>query len=199
MSESIENTEFLIIGAGPAGQKAAIQAAKAGRSVILVEREQKPGGACVTRGTIPSKTLHETASAFLRIGRVNPDIFSSENARRLPMQSMMARVNEVVEAHQAFMSDQLARNTIEFIHGRASFTSPSTVRVESPGRRIRNISAEYIIIATGSKPRDPDDIVIDHENILDSDSILSLAYLPKSLTVLAVASLPVNMLLFLLA
>ncbi len=184
MSEDTRFFDFIVVGGGPAGQKAAIQAAKSGRSVALVERERKPGGACVLRGTIPSKTLHDTASSLLRIQRGNTDLINKEQILALPISSMMARVDAVVQAHQGYMFDQLRRNNVEFVHGRARFLNAHEIEVEAPGRKISKIRGDVILIATGSRPRDPDNMVIDHENLLDSDSILSLEYLPKSLTVL---------------
>ncbi len=183
MSES-EHFEFVVIGAGPAGQKAAIQAAKAGRRVILIERENRPGGACVLRGTIPSKTLHETAISLLRVQRGNTGLIERGSGLGLPMAAMMARVDDVIEAHQNYMADQIARNGIELVHGRARFIDARTVEVEAPGGMRRRVGGDFVVIATGSRPRDPEDVPVDHENILDSDSILSLAWLPRSLTVL---------------
>ena len=184
MSDDLRSFDFIVLGGGPAGQKAAIQAAKSGRTVALVERERLPGGACVLRGTIPSKTLHDTATSLLRIQRGNTDLIDREQVLALPISSMMAHVSEVVQAHQHYMNEQLVRNEVEYVHGRARFISDHEIEVESPGRKIERIRGEHILIGTGSRPRDPDNMDIDHENLLDSDSILSLEYLPKSLTVL---------------
>ncbi len=184
MTNNMRSFDFVILGGGPAGQKAAIQASKSGKSVALVERERLPGGACVLRGTIPSKTLHDTASSLLRIQRGNTGLIDREAVLSLPISTMMARVDEVVVAHQHYMRDQILRNGIEMIHGRARFLSAHEIEVESPGKCMETIRGKTIVIGTGSRPRDPQEMDIDHENLLDSDSILSLEYLPKSLTVL---------------
>ncbi|MFT7617840.1 MAG: NAD(P) transhydrogenase [Planctomycetota bacterium] len=184
MNEMIQEYDFICLGGGPAGQKAAIQAAKSGCSVALVEREKMPGGACVLRGTIPSKTLHETASTLLRIQRGTTNLINRDQVLALPISSMLAHVDEVVQAHQKYMLSQILRNDIDLIHGRARLVDAHSIRVDVPGGRPINLRGKFIVIGTGSRPRDPDDMDVDHEGILDSDSILSLEYLPKSLAVL---------------
>ena len=184
MSETQRHFDFVVLGGGPAGQKAAIQAAKSGNSVALVERERKPGGACVLRGTIPSKTLHQTASTFLGLRRNMADLAEKEDVLKRPITTMMSRVDQVVHSHQHYMEEQLQRNQVELMHGRASFVDAHQIEVVSPPRHREIIRGDVIVVATGSRPRDPQEMDIDHENLLDSDSILSLAYLPRSLTVL---------------
>ncbi|MCB9885595.1 MAG: Si-specific NAD(P)(+) transhydrogenase [Planctomycetes bacterium] len=183
-NEAVEHWDVVVIGSGPAGQKAAVQAAKAGKKVCVIEREVGVGGACVHRGTIPSKTLRETAVHMAgfrtRLGRhvrveLPPD---------LQLASLMDRMQKVVDAHVAYQSAQMRRNGIEQIHGRARFVDANTVAVESVYGKRRLLGGEYVVIATGSRPRTPPEIPIDHEHVLDSDSILSMAYLPKTLTVL---------------
>lgn len=184
MSRIPKVCDVLVIGSGPAGQKAAVQAAKAGRSVVLVERDVGVGGGCVHHGTIPSKTLRETA-VYLRGFRLRAgDHVPIEMPPDLQLTSLMERKNRVIAAHETFQSRQMQRNGIVQVHGRASFVSPHVVEVMAvTGERTR-IEASTIFIATGSRPRSPDGIAIDHEHILDSDSILSLDHLPKSMTVL---------------
>jgi len=175
--------DVLVLGSGPAGQKAAVQAVKAGRRVALVEQEAGVGGMCVHRGTIPSKTLRETALHLSRLRRsaalldftIKPD---------LEVAALTTRLDEVVKAHVAYMGRQMERNGIRVFHGRARFISDHVVEVQSVDGSLRRIEAAAIFIATGSRPRTPPEIGIDHENILDSDSILSMLYLPASLTVL---------------
>jgi NAD(P) transhydrogenase len=175
--------DVLVLGSGPAGQKAAVQAVKAGRRVALVEQEAGVGGMCVHRGTIPSKTLRETALHLSRLRRsaalldftIKPD---------LEVAALTTRLDEVVKAHVAYMGRQMERNGIRVFHGRARFITDRVVEVQSVDGSLRRIEAGTIFIATGSRPRTPPEIGIDHENILDSDSILSMLYLPASLTVL---------------
>jgi NAD(P) transhydrogenase len=175
--------DCLVIGSGPAGQKAAVAAVKAGRHVVMIERERGVGGACVHRGTIPSKTLRESALQITR-SRRQATTMDAEPRRGMEVATLMSRLDEVVGAHVAYMGRQIDRNGIERHHGRARFVSDHVVEMQTlDGARTR-FRADVIFIASGSRPRNPPDIEIDHENILDSDSILSMLYLPASLTVL---------------
>jgi NAD(P) transhydrogenase len=175
--------DVLVIGSGPAGQKASIQAAKVGKHVAVIEREQGLGGACVHHGTIPSKTLREGALQLDRFKRSATMVDVSLRAG-FEIPSLMNQIDQVVGAHVSYITDQLKRNGVECYHGRASFLSARSVEVLAPDRSVRILTADVIIIATGSKPRTPDTIPVDHENVLDSDSIVSMVYLPRSLTVL---------------
>jgi NAD(P) transhydrogenase len=167
--------DVVVIGSGPAGQKAAIQAAKAGKRVAVIERERQVGGNCVHTGTIPSKSLREHALRQ-RIRRVD----LSEQ----PIRSLLDGVGETIAAHDAYMAAQLERNHIALLRGRASFLDASTLAMRRIDGTQSRVSAAVIIIATGSRPRTPPHLAVDHEHVLDSDSILSLAYLPRSLLVL---------------
>lgn len=179
-----ETWDVLVIGSGPAGQKAAVQAAKAGRRVCIVERELGVGGACVHRGTIPSKTLRETALHVTELRRRLGAHVKIEIPPDLQLASLMDRMQSVVAAHVEYQSKQLARNGIELLHGRARFVDAHTVAVDAIHGKSRLLRADLIVIATGSRPRAPADVPIDHEHVYDSDSVLGMAYLPKSLTVL---------------
>jgi NAD(P) transhydrogenase len=175
--------DVLVIGSGPAGQKAAIQAAKAGKRVAVVEREQGLGGACVHHGTIPSKTLREGALQLDRFKRSATMVdVSLRSGFEIP--SLMHKIDEVVGAHVGYITDQLKRNGVECHHGRAAFVSDHEIEVVAPDRSVRRLTGALILIATGSKPRTPESIPVDHEHILDSDSIVSMVYLPRSLAVL---------------
>ncbi|MBL8749342.1 MAG: Si-specific NAD(P)(+) transhydrogenase [Planctomycetes bacterium] len=179
-----EKWDVVVIGSGPAGQKAAVQAAKNGRSVCVVEREIGVGGACVHRGTIPSKTLRETAVYLSGFRSRLSHHVQFELPSDLQLASLMDRMEAVVTAHVAFQRAQLERNGIRQIHGRARFLDAHTIQVESIHGATRRLAADVVVIATGSRPRTPPEIPIDHEHVFDSDSILSMAYLPKSLVVL---------------
>ena len=167
--------DVVVIGSGPAGQKAAIQAAKAGKRVALIERDRQVGGNCVHTGTIPSKSLREHALRQ-RVRRV--DLHSE------PIQTLLEGVGETVAAHDAYMAAQLERNHVTLLRGRASFIDPHTLAMRRIDGSQARVTAPVIIIATGSRPRTPPHLRVDHEHVLDSDSILSLAYLPRSLLVL---------------
>jgi len=175
--------DVLVIGSGPAGQKAAIQAVKAGRTVVLIEHDRAVGGACVHRGTIPSKTLRESAAQATRLAR-DAATWGVPLRAGVEVASLMARLDHVVSAHAHYMGRQIDRNGIERHHGRARFVSPDTVEMITVAGARSSFTADIIVVATGSRPRNPPEIPIDHENVLDSDSILSMLYLPASLTVL---------------
>jgi NAD(P) transhydrogenase len=179
-----QDFDVVVIGSGPAGQKAAIQAAKAGKRVIVIERDRNVGGACVHSGTIPSKSLREHAMRQ-RVRRV--DLMDE------PIQSLLDGVAETIAAHDVYMAAQLERNQVALLRGRASFVARRELAaerrpIEIAVRRIdgsqTTVRGGAVIIATGSRPRTPPHLAVDHEHVLDSDSILSLAYLPRSLLVL---------------
>jgi NAD(P) transhydrogenase len=176
--------DLVVIGGGPAGQKAAVQGAKAGARVLLVERAKSAGGACVRYGTIPSKTLRETALSLGKFRKLTAHVMDVEMPSHLQVSSLMERKEQVVAAHERYMQAQLARNGIELQQGVARFTSSSNVEIALLDGGKRQVSSRYFVIAAGSSPRTPDNVPVDHEHILDSDSLLSLSYLPESLVVL---------------
>jgi NAD(P) transhydrogenase len=182
MSERLE-VDFLVIGSGPAGQKAAIQAAKAGCRVALIERLKEVGGACVHSGTIPSKALREKALQLSRARQIG-NAFQLGLAADVPFAKLLDGVEQVIAAHDRYMLEQLERNGIRCLRGRAEFKSPQLVSVQRIDGTSFDIEARRVVIATGSRPRQPPEITPDHEHILDSDSILALAYLPRSLIVI---------------
>jgi NAD(P) transhydrogenase len=182
MSGASTKFDFVVIGAGPAGQKAAVQAAKSGCRVAVVEQERALGGACVHSGTIPSKTLREQAVRRYRSYALD------DSMAPIPCGVGLARLLEGVErvsdAHDRYMSTQLARNSITCLHGRARFVAAHRLELRQVDGGVVDVAADRIVIATGSRPRRPDHVLVDHEHVLDSDSILSLAYLPRSIMVL---------------
>ena len=180
----LEAYDLVVIGAGPAGQKAAIQASKSGKRVLLVERSVGVGGECVHRGTIPSKTLRETAVYLEGFRQRSEGVLNVDLPPELKLESLMRRQNKVLEAHEVFIRAQLPRNHITMLRGRAAFVDAHEIDITSVDGGHRHVTGEYFVIATGSRPRTPPEVPVDHEWILDSDSILSLIYVPQSLTVL---------------
>lgn len=181
---STANFDLVVIGGGPAGQKAAVQGAKAGRRVLLVEKGKSVGGACVRFGTIPSKTLRETALAFEKFRKLTGHVIDVKLPEQLQVQSLLTRKETVIASHERYMQAQVLRNQIELRQGAARFLSPSELEITALNGEKSRVAGGVFVIATGSSPRTPDDVPVDHEHILDSDSLLSLSYLPESLTVL---------------
>lgn len=174
--------DCLVIGTGPAGQKAAIQAAKVGKRVAVIEEARQVGGSCVHHGTIPSKTLRHIA-AHAGALRTDQDSFNLQTDGQLQIPKLLKRVSKVISAHNRYIKEQLDRNGVDHIHGRARFTAPRELLIQHVDGSTEELSAEVVIIATGSRPKDPDFADVDHEHILDSDSIVATAYLPERLVV----------------
>ena len=175
--------DFVVIGSGPAGQKAAIQAAKLGRSVALVERSFSIGGACVHTGTIPSKTLRE---AVLYLSGWRQRGFYGRSYRvkeRITAEDLMQRLNITIRHEIEVLMHKLHRNFVDTIAGNAVFESPHVLRIETGTDEVRMIEADKILIATGSRPVQPPGIPFDHPNVVDSDNILDMQELPRTVVV----------------
>ncbi|HEU4643796.1 MAG TPA: Si-specific NAD(P)(+) transhydrogenase [Gemmatimonadaceae bacterium] len=175
--------DMVVIGAGPAGEKGAAQAAYFGKRVCVVERAPRPGGAAINTGTIPSKTLRETALYFSGLRQrglygvdytVKPDITVAD---------FMFRERNVVESEWALIEENLRRHGIDVVHGTARFEDAHTLLAEAPGGGTRRLSGDVMLIATGSRPVRPATIPFDDAVVVDSDSILRLARMPSRLIV----------------
>lgn len=175
--------DLVVIGSGPAGQRAAIQAAKLGHSVAVIERSFSIGGACVHTGTIPSKTLRE-AVLYLTGWRQRGFYGRSYRVKeRISVEDLMQRLDITVRHEIEQLMHKLSRNFVDVIAGRAEFESPHTLRIEIKEDESRLIEADKIMIATGSRPVQPPNVPFDAPNIMDSDHILSLQEIPRSLVV----------------
>ncbi len=184
MPNSPVEFDAVVVGSGPAGVNAALTASSHGATTLLVERERNVGGACVQYGTIPSKTIRETAVALTSFERRSGDVFQVSRDEDLTIESLLTRLHRVVEAHQATTQRQLDFAGVQVIQGRAEFESPHELAIRSIGGQTKQVIGDNIFIAAGSRPRSPIMPAVDHENILDSDSILSMTYLPGSIAVL---------------
>jgi NAD(P) transhydrogenase len=181
--EPTPDYDLICLGSGPAGQKAAIQAAKAGFHAAVVEREPQVGGSCLLSGTIPSKALREQALRYRRM-RGSASSLAVELSGDAPLSALLHGVDAVIAAQDRYLQAQLARNQVDLIRGRAVLLSANRIEVQRVDGLRRELSAPRILLATGSRPRHVSAIEIDHEHVLDSDSILSLPYLPRTLIVL---------------
>lgn len=173
-----------VIGSGPAGQKAAIQAAKLGKRVIVVESDIDPGGACLFSGTIPSKTLRE---AILDLtGFYDRSFYGKDfQIREVSIFDLNYRLQKVTEDLRNVVARQFKRNDVLLIHGNARFENQNMLLIVDRDFRIRHqIIAEKVIIATGSQPRNPLDVPFDDEVILDSTRLLAIDHVPKTMIVL---------------
>ncbi len=181
-----DDYDLIVIGGGPAGQKAAVQGAKAGARVLLVDREARPGGECVRRGTIPSKTLRETALhlAGLRGGMVGASRLAEPLDRGVALASLMRRLEAVIAQHERFIGAQLERNGIEFRRASAHLTGPGRLTLAVQGAAPESLCSSRILLATGSRPRPVPAFPVDGRSVLDSDTILGIEFLPRSLIVL---------------
>jgi NAD(P) transhydrogenase len=173
--------ELLVIGSGPAGQKAAIQAAKLGRRVGLIERSNVLGGVSANTGTIPSKTLRAAILDLTRLaGRaVYGDAYRVKST--ITMDDLVWRTQHVVEHERRVVREQLRRNGVEVIEGTASFLDPQTLEVAGPQPSPR--SADRIVIAVGTQPARPQGIDFDDRTVIDSDGLGNNDRVPATLTV----------------
>jgi NAD(P) transhydrogenase len=175
--------DLVILGAGPAGEKAAAQAGYFGKRVAIVERAPEPGGAGVHTGTLPSKTLRE--SALYLSGYRNRELYGIavqlDPAATLPV--LMARKADIARTESARIRDNLQRHGVDYFTGHGRVTGPHTVEVTTADGKIA-LGGDHLLIATGSRPFRPSGIAFDDPRIHDSDEILSLERLPSSLAIL---------------
>jgi NAD(P) transhydrogenase len=174
--------DLIVIGSGPSGQRAAVAAAKVGKRVVVVESRAVVGGVCINTGTIPSKTMRE---AVMHLSGYNYRSIYGMNYRvkeKITMADLNFRVQAVIKTEVDVTEAQLGRNGIDVVHGIAHFTSPHTVRVEGP-QTDATLESDRIIVAVGTKPAGSPKVPINGRTIVNSDQILDLEELPRSLIV----------------
>ena len=184
--------DLIVIGSGPAGRRAAVQAAKFGKRVLVVERGRRVGGVSVHTGTIPSKTLRETVlnlsgwrerGFYGRAYRVKQDIGAGDLLKRLHM---------TLDHEVEILEHQFARNSVETARGAARFADPNRITITGDDGAIRLARAERYVIAVGTRPYRPDHIAFDGEGVLDSDEILQLTRIPRHLAVIGASVIGVE-------
>ncbi|MBL8058038.1 MAG: Si-specific NAD(P)(+) transhydrogenase [Anaerolineales bacterium] len=176
--------DLVVIGSGPAGEKGAAQAAYFGKRVALVEQAEHLGGAAINTGTVPSKTLRETALYFSGLrqrGLYGIDYSLKEG---LTVKDFMHRELVVVGQQHQTIRHNLDRHQIELIWGAGALLDPHTVRVQLTAGGVRDLTTDFVLIATGSSPYHPPEVPFDHERVYDSDSILGMGFIPKTMAVI---------------
>ncbi len=191
-SQSSTHYDLIVIGSGPAGQRAALQGAKAGKSVAIIEKYPMVGGGCVHFGTLPSKSFRESVYRYSLgsrgvLGRESDEKGSKGSKRPsilVPdMSRLLRRKTRVVEGETIVINDQLKRNGIKVHTGDARFLSTTSVQV-TRGKKKTTLTGEVFMIAVGSRPVTPDFLQVDGKIVHDSDTVLNLKRVPKTMIVL---------------
>ena len=175
--------DLLVIGSGPGGQKAAIAAAKLDRRVAVVERPDMIGGVCLNTGTIPSKTLREAVLYLTGLDQREMYGQSYRVKDDITIADLAARTRHVVGKENDVVRSQLSRNRVAILSGTAHFAGPNAIEVTDGDGRVRAVSAEKIVIATGTKPARPASVDFDERTVMDSDGIINLERVPRSMVV----------------
>jgi NAD(P) transhydrogenase len=177
--------DIIVMGCGPAGERAAIQAARAGKQVAVIERAHVVGGNRVNWGTIPSKTLRESALFVLALTRNKLHGIRTDIAGEITVADFMYRERLVVQRELELINESLDRYSVRVFQGHGRFVDPHRVAVVGvDGQKRTLLEGEYILIATGSCPHRPDDVPFDEATVFDSESILRLPRMPRSMVVL---------------
>lgn len=175
--------DLLVIGTGPAGQKAAIQAAKLSKKVGIIERKEVVGGVCTNTGTIPSKSLREAVLYLSGFHQRSLYGASYRLTQEIKMEDLAFRANHVIKREIEIIQNQMARNQVEMISGTASFVDTHCLRIRQTSETVEH-TADFIVIAVGTKPARPSHIPFDDEGVIDTDGLLTLKSLPKSITII---------------
>lgn len=174
--------DLLVIGTGPAGQKAAVQAAKLGKKVGIIERKMVLGGVCINTGTIPSKSLRE-AVLYLSGFRQRSIYGGTYRLKKtITIEDLAFRANHVIKNEIQIVQDQMARNRIDMFFGTASFLDPHRLHIQTV-RGALELTADFIVIAVGTEPARPSDVPFDDQAIIDTDGLLTLKRIPKSIVI----------------
>jgi len=178
----MQKYDLIVIGSGPAGQRAAVQGAKCGHRVVVVEKRAIVGGTCINTGTIPSKTMRE--AVMMLSGYAFQGIYGSNHQakEKVTISDLGLRVNQVIQTEAGVTEGQLSRNGVEVVRGQAKFVDATHVEVEGVHATFQ-LEAPYTLIATGTKPSVSPLVPINGRNIINSDQVLSIPEIPKTLIV----------------
>jgi NAD(P) transhydrogenase len=179
----VQQFDLIVIGSGPAGEKGAVQAAYFGKRVALIEHDVCLGGACVNTGTIPSKILRESALYFSGIAQRGLYGLDYSLKEGLTVKNFMHRKDVIVEAQRQKVLQNLVAHGVELMRGVASFEDASTVSVHKSNRERESIRGSAVLIATGSAPHRAPEIPFDDKVVFDSDSILEMGSIPRSMAI----------------
>ena len=175
--------DLVVIGTGPSGQKAAVQGAKAGKRVAIIDKRDLIGGVCVNTGTIPSKTLREAVIYLSGFRERNIYGSSYQVKQHITMDDLKFRVNHVMRHEMDVIQHQMQRNGIHLINGFASFIDPHTLQVEMADSN-RVVTAEHVVIAVGTRPTRTASVPFQNDKIFTSDGLLDMTDVPKTLVVI---------------
>lgn len=181
---ALPHFDLVVLGAGPAGLSAAIEAGRLGRRACIVERERELGGAGLETGTIPSKTLRETALHYS--GALQRGLYGVDFALRrehIPVSSFMVRKEQVLASQRELVWRELHGHSVQIVRGSACFVDQQTVEARDARNDPIQVTADHFLVATGSSPRRPPGLPFDDPDVVDSDSILALDRIPDSMTV----------------
>ena len=174
--------DLLVIGSGPAGEAAAMNAAKAGKKVAIVSDKPRPGGNCTFLGTIPSKAIRYSVKQVIHF-HTNPLLRDLCDMKKLTFQQALENAERVIYEQSKSRLDAYERNNVPVFQGRACFIDTQQIEV-TDGKIKTRLEAKNFILATGSKPYRPDDVDFDHPRVFDSDTILQLKDTPKKVTII---------------
>ncbi len=179
---AVYDYDVIVIGSGPAGEGAAMNAAKKGRRVAVIESQDSVGGNCTHKGTIPSKALRHSVKQIIEFN-TNPMFRDIGEPRWFSFPKVLKRAEKVISNQVMMRTNFYARNRIDLFFGNAEFADQNTVLVSGTVRGNEILRAKNIIIATGSRPYKPDDIDFTHPRIYNSDTILTLSHTPRTLII----------------
>jgi NAD(P) transhydrogenase len=180
----MQDYDMLVIGSGPSGRRAAVQSAKLGKSVLVVDKGRRLGGVSVHTGTIPSKTIRETV---LNLSGFRERGFYGQGYRvkqEIGMADLVARLHKTLDHEVEVLQHQFMRNTVRSLHASARFVGANRVRLVTERGEQQEAGFANALIAVGTRPHRPESVPFDGRRILDSDEILDLPHLPRTLTVI---------------